>query len=86
VKKYVASVRQPNEPMTLADKQRHNSAGTRRSVAFRWSHRGLATSARLPDDTSRVRGHAITSAVPSVDATRSRRRTRRCDQPSDGLR
>jgi hypothetical protein len=81
-------VRQPDEPVALADEQRDNSAGAGRAAAFCWSTgRGLASRCRLSDGTSILSGHVTTSAAPSADdESGRRRRTRRCVRLSDGPR
>ena len=89
VKKNIATVRQADEPVALADEQRDDSTGSGRAAAFRGTlRRVLASRRRSSDSAPRVLAHVVTSGVPTVaDANRHRnRRHRHRVLPSDGLR
>ena len=79
-------VRQPDEPVALADEQRHDSARFRCALPFRRPAPGdLASRRRLSDGASSARAHA-TSGAPADDATGHRRNRRRCAPLLDGPR
>jgi hypothetical protein len=74
VEEDLASVRQPDEPVALADEQRDDSTRAGRPAADLGSSGAvLANRRRLSDSALRVTTHLVTSGVPTVDDASGRR-------------
>jgi len=87
MEEHVATGRQPDEPVALADEERHDAARARHATAFRRRRRRhLASRRRLSDGAARVLAHVLTSAVPTADDVTGHHRNRRRARLWDGLR